>query len=117
MRHKSYAAFEKQASCFCFFCILCLASPWVQASGTQQFQTFISSTHSARASFSQTVAAKSGRKPQISQGTLAFSRPGRFRWTYDQPYYQLLVGDGTRLWIFDRDCYLDTLFRVRFHRV
>ena len=24
---------------------------------------------------------------------------------------------GKSLWIFDRDCYLDTLFRVRFHRV
>ena len=73
------------------------------ASGPDQFKAFISGTHSARASFSQTVTAKSGRKPQASHGTLAFSRPGRFRWTYEKPYYQLLVGDGTRLWIHDRD--------------
>lgn len=85
------------------FIVLGLVSPQGYASGIDQFQAFISGTHRARASFNQTVAAKSGRKPQTSQGTLAFSRPGRFRWIYDQPYYQLLVGDGTRLWIFDRD--------------
>nr|MBP9800296.1 outer membrane lipoprotein carrier protein LolA [Sterolibacterium sp.] len=27
----------------------------------------------------------------------------RFRWSYEKPYEQLLVGDGQRLWIFDRD--------------
>ncbi len=73
------------------------------ASGPEQFKAFLASTHSARASFQQTVTAASGRKPQLSQGTLAFSRPGRFRWVYEKPYEQLLVGDGTRLWIFDRD--------------
>lgn len=73
------------------------------ASGTGQFKTFIAATHSARASFTQSVLAKSGRKPQVSQGTLAFSRPGKFRWTYDKPYYQLIVGDGEKLWIHDKD--------------
>jgi len=73
------------------------------ASGPEQFKAFISGTHSGRANFSQSVVAKSGRKPQVSQGTLAFARPGKFRWVYEKPYYQLLVGDGTRLWIHDKD--------------
>jgi outer membrane lipoprotein carrier protein len=34
---------------------------------------------------------------------MMFSRPGKFRWTYDKPYYQLIVGDGERLWVYDRD--------------
>jgi hypothetical protein len=42
--------------------------------------------------------SKSGRKPQQASGTFAFSRPGKFRWTYEKPYAQLLVGDGTKLW-------------------
>lgn len=82
--------------------LLALALP-AKASGPAQFQAFISNTHSARASFSQTVTALSGRKPQVSTGSLSFSRPGRFRWIYETPYHQLLVGDGKRLWIFDRD--------------
>lgn len=83
-------------------CLL-LTPALANASGPEQFKTFITTTHSARAHFSQTVTAKSGRKPQLSQGTLAFARPGRFRWSYEKPYEQLLVGDGQRLWIFDRD--------------
>ena len=53
--------------------------------------------------FRQVVAAKSGRVPQTSSGTFAFARPGKFRWSYDKPYAQLLVGDGDKLWIYDRD--------------
>lgn len=73
------------------------------ASGLDQLRAFVAGTHSARANFSQAVVAKSGRKPQLSQGTFVFSRPGKFRWTYDQPYYQLIVGDGEKLWIYDKD--------------
>lgn len=73
------------------------------ASGIAQFKAFLASTHSARGNFNQSVVSKSGRKPLLSQGTLAFARPGKFRWTYEKPYYQLLVGDGEKLWIHDRD--------------
>lgn len=74
-----------------------------QASGPAQFRAFIASTHSAQARFSQQVMVRSGRQPQLSSGQFAFARPGRFRWLYEKPYYQLLVADGQRLWIFDRD--------------
>ncbi|MBI3068535.1 MAG: outer membrane lipoprotein carrier protein LolA, partial [Betaproteobacteria bacterium] len=32
-----------------------------------------------------------------------FQRPGKFRWEYEKPYEQVIVGDGTRLWIYDKD--------------
>lgn len=84
---------------------LCLLAslPASAASGIEQLRSFIESTQSGRASFEQRVTAKSGRKPQEASGTMAFSRPGKFRWTYDKPYYQLLVGDGDKLWVHDRD--------------
>ena len=34
---------------------------------------------------------------------MQFARPGRFRWEYDKPYEQTIVGDGSRLWIYDKD--------------
>ncbi len=71
------------------------------ASGTEQLKAFVENTHSARAIFSQTVEAKSGRKPQLSQGSFLFSRPGKFQWNYEKPYAQLIVGDGEKLWIYD----------------
>ena len=29
--------------------------------------------------------------------------PGKFRWTYQKPYEQLIVGDGTKFWLYDLD--------------
>lgn len=84
-------------------CMLVPALPACAASGIEQLRAFIDATQSGRASFEQKVTAKSGRKTQNASGTMAFSRPGRFRWTYDKPYYQLLVGDGEKLWVHDRD--------------
>ena len=75
----------------------------VSASGPGQFHAFIQTTQSAKSNFSQSVVSKSGRKAQLSEGTFAFQRPGKFRWVYEKPYYQLMVGDGERLWIHDKD--------------
>ncbi|MBL8471243.1 MAG: outer membrane lipoprotein chaperone LolA [Rhodocyclaceae bacterium] len=86
-----------------FLSALLLGTQAAFAAALPQLRNFVESTHSGRASFTQTVQAKSGRKPQEAAGEMAFERPGKFRWTYEKPYYQLLVGDGTRLWIYDRD--------------
>ena len=32
-----------------------------------------------------------------------FQRPGLFRWVYAKPVDQVIVGDGQRVWIHDRD--------------
>jgi len=82
------------------------------AAGIEQLRIFIESTRGAKAAFTQTVTAKSGRRPQTSSGSFAFSRPGKFRWVYDKPYYQLLVSDGEKLWIYDRDLNQVTVKRV-----
>jgi len=31
-----------------------------------------------------------------------FQRPGRFRWVYAKPYEQVIVGDGERLYLYDK---------------
>lgn len=94
------------------FSLAGMLSVAARAAGIEQLRTFIESTHSAKAAFTQTVIAKSGRKPQTSSGSFAFSRPGKFRWNYDRPYYQLLVSDGEKLWIHDRDLNQVTIRRV-----
>ena len=72
-------------------------------SGIDQLRAFVDGARTGKATFRQVVAGKSGRVPQVSSGTFAFARPGKFRWSYDKPYAQLLVGDGDKLWIYDRD--------------
>lgn len=73
------------------------------ASGIEQFKAFLENTRQARGSFVQSVAGKSGRRPQQSAGLFAFARPGKFRWSYEKPYQQLLVSDGQKLWSYDPD--------------
>jgi outer membrane lipoprotein carrier protein len=66
-------------------------------------KALLNETTTAKGTFAQTVFDKNGRTLQQSTGTMAFSRPGRFRWEYNKPYEQSIVGDGTRLWIYDKD--------------
>lgn len=82
---------------------LSLLSGQVFAGGVDALKAFIGDTRTARAGFTQTVMDQNGRVRQKSEGTLAFSRPGKFRWVYQKPYEQLIVGDGSRLWIYDAD--------------
>ena len=78
------------------------AAPSV-ASGLDQMRAFLDATRSGRTTFTQTVTARAGRTPQVSSGSFAFSRPGKFRWSYEKPFAQLIVGDGDKLWIYDKD--------------
>jgi outer membrane lipoprotein carrier protein len=86
-------------------CALCGCGLFVpvQASGLDQLKTFLETNRSARGVFAQTVIARSGRKPQQSAGIFALQRPGKFRWSYEKPYKQLLVSDGNKLWSYDPD--------------
>jgi outer membrane lipoprotein carrier protein len=80
-----------------------LACNAVHAAGIAEMQAFVEGTKSAKATFAQTTTDKSGRLVQKSTGTFTFARPGKFRWTYDKPLEQLIVGDGEHVWVYDRD--------------
>jgi len=80
-----------------------LAPALALASGVERFQSYLRSTQTARADFEQKVFDRERKLVQQSKGSFAFLRPGRFRWTYAQPYPQLIVGDGARVWIYDED--------------
>jgi len=82
------------------------------AAGIERFAQFMGTTQSARAVFEQKVFDRSGKLTQESHGTLAFSRPGKFRWSYQKPYAQLIVGDGTRVWVYDPDLQQVTVKRI-----
>ena len=69
----------------------------------EKLHAFVARTQSARAEFTQHVLDKAGKATQTSSGRLAFSRPGKFRWEYRKPYEQLIVGDGEKLWVYDKD--------------
>lgn len=73
------------------------------ASSLERFSEFINGTVQARGQFEQKIFDGNRKLVQESRGVLAFSRPGKFRWSYVKPYAQLIVGDGSRVWIYDED--------------
>lgn len=86
-----------------FACALWIPLAPANANSIDKFRNFVGQTQSARARFEQTVLNKSARKIEQASGTMEFSRPGKFRWIYDKPYAQFIVGDGARLWVYDQE--------------
>ena len=80
-----------------------LAPALALAAGVERFQSYLRGTQTARADFEQKVFDRERKLVQESKGSFSFLRPGRFRWIYAQPYPQLIVGDGARVWIYDED--------------
>ena len=83
--------------------LLCLLPGLAAAAATDELKTFLGQTQTLKARFAQMVLDRNLKTLQQAQGTMQFSRPGKFRWDYLKPYEQTIVGDGTRLWIYDKD--------------
>jgi outer membrane lipoprotein carrier protein len=79
------------------------------ASALDQFKSFVATTKAAKGEFTQrqvkTDSANGGtiKLSNESTGTFQFARPGKFIWTYQKPYEQLLQADGENLYIHDKD--------------
>jgi len=82
--------------------LLLLAST-AYAGATDKLRNFIASSKSGQANFTQVVQDKKGKKIQTASGTMQFVRPGKFRWVYQKPYEQIIVGDGAKFWLYDVD--------------
>ena len=95
-----------------FLCCLGFVSSASRADSLERFKSFLRDTKSARTDFEQKVYGREGKLTQESTGSFAFQRPGRFRWVYAKPVDQLIVGDGERVWIYDRDLSQVTVRRL-----
>jgi outer membrane lipoprotein carrier protein len=75
------------------------------AAALDQFKSFVASTKAAKGEFTQQqlTKSKSGKAAPVSSGSFVFARPGKFIWTYQKPYEQLLQADGETLYIYDKD--------------
>jgi outer membrane lipoprotein carrier protein len=81
--------------------IFALLTTQSQAAAIDQLRNFLTRTNSASGEFVQRVVRNTST--QESSGNFIFQRPGKFRWTYEKPYEQLIVADGQRLTLFDTD--------------
>ncbi|MDR3426361.1 outer membrane lipoprotein chaperone LolA [Silvimonas sp.] len=74
---------------------------FAHADGISDLKQFLGNTHSLKAQFTQSVTGKG--KAQVSSGVVAIMIPGKFRWEYQKPYQQLIVGDAKEVWLYDQD--------------
>jgi outer membrane lipoprotein carrier protein len=84
--------------------LLAALSPlFAEAAALDALREFVRATRSGKTTFTQVVVNKAGKSSNPVSGSFMFQRPGKFRWVYEKPYEQSIVGDGEKLWIHDRD--------------
>jgi len=83
--------------------VLMLAVLPVFASGATELADLLNQMKTMRASFTQTIFDNQGKMGPKSSGRMALDRPGKFRWEVTQPMPQIIIANGSRLWIYDPD--------------
>ena len=71
--------------------------------GQSLVNDFVNDVITMEARFEQTLIDAGGEVVERSSGTLEIERPGKFRWSYTEPYEQWLVADGRNIWSYDLD--------------
>jgi outer membrane lipoprotein carrier protein len=68
-----------------------------------RLDAFASGLHSLQGDFQQRVYDAHGNITGSSRGTLALEAPRLFRWKVTEPYQQLIVADGQKVWVYEPD--------------
>ncbi len=92
--------------------VIAMLSWALKAQAINDLQRFFSDVQSYTAKFSQVVLDESFNLLQESSGTLWIQRPDKFRWDYDIPFEQHIVGDGERIWVHDVELQQVTVRRL-----
>jgi outer membrane lipoprotein carrier protein len=69
----------------------------------QLLDSFVNDIVTFQGSFEQALLDPDDAVIERSTGTLEIERPGRFRWSYVEPYEQWLIADGLNMWSYDVD--------------
>lgn len=82
--------------------LIVLAPAAFAAEGARdQLEQFVAGTHALRSDFRQVVTDANGESRPPVIGNLALAEPRLFRWHTSQPTEQLIVADGSRVWVYD----------------
>ncbi len=84
-------------------CLLLWGTLASAADGPQRLTRFLEDLNTLQAEFQQTVVSAGHDQAISSKGTFYLKRPGRFRWTYNEPEGQLVIADGGRVWLYDAE--------------
>lgn len=86
----------------CFCCLAWAADTAAQSGPARtQLERFSDGLESLHAQFEQKVISTDGSVQDGSSGEVWLSRPGLFRWQYGGDFPELVVADGSKIWIYD----------------
>ncbi len=91
------AGFVSKIFLIIFPCVVFASSP------SQELIKLLSSFNSLQANFVQSVVDDDSRVSQRLDGQIFLQRPNLFRWEIQRPNQQLIIADGTNIWIYDAD--------------
>lgn len=83
--------------------LLGLAASGAWGDDAEHLQRLLAAMASYQANFNQTVTNRYGETLEASTGQFALQRPNRMRWQVEEPHPQLVLADGTSLWVYDPD--------------
>ena len=73
------------------------------AGARDELKSFTTGLKGLDGQFTQQVHDGNGKLKETSSGQVSLSAPRLFRWEYTKPYPQLIVADGSKVWIYDPD--------------
>src|SRR5688572_4156488 len=81
---------------------VCTAQAATDAAAAKKLQDYLGSLTTFEARFVQRIAGAQSDGEE-SSGKFYLQRPGSLRWEYEKPQTQLVVTDGQRLWVYDKE--------------
>jgi outer membrane lipoprotein carrier protein len=87
----------------CLSLLLLVSAPVWALDADVRLQQLLQGYETFSSDFEQSSLAGDGQRTEATSGTLALRKPNLFRWTSEEPFPQVIVNDGTYLWIYDPD--------------
>ncbi len=84
-------------------CLSLLSAPGWALEADARLQQLLHGYETFSAEFEQFSLADGVQRTETTNGTLLLRKPNLFRWTSQEPFPQVIVNDGTYLWIYDPD--------------
>lgn len=89
-----------------FFVFLFLLISNIHVSAVERvdpLKAFLNNFETLQSDFTQTLLNEDGEALEKTSGTLYLQQPGKFHWSYQEPYVQKIISNGEVLWIYDED--------------
>ncbi len=77
--------------------------PALAGASRDRLDAFFKTVKTMRAEYQLTVLDPKKKVTQNAGGTFLMERPNKFRWDYNSPYEQVIVSDGAKIWVYDKD--------------